>query len=128
MDQTTEIEGAFRHLHIKFCKKVLRGSILYFCDDSEHATFDLEYSQDGSVHLWSFLLDNIPDGYVGGRIEKTSCQCITGLEITDDNILNFYIRKKLHHNSYLKSLEDTISDFLHQSTRVQEHFRYLTNG
>lgn len=128
MDQTTEIEGAFRHLHIKFYKKVLRGSILYFCDDSEHATFDLEYSQDGSVHLWSFLLDNIQDGYVGGRIEKTSCQCITGLEITDDNILNFYIRKKLHHNSNLKSLEDTISDFLHQSTRVQEHFRYLANG
>lgn len=125
MVQTTDIEGALRHLHIKYRRKGLSDRVLYFCDDPEHITFNLECAKDGSVHLWRFLLTDIPDGFAGERIEKVCDHGAAGLEITDDNILNFYIREKVSPQGHSKFLQDIISSFLCESIRIQQRFCYL---
>lgn len=125
MVQTKDMEGALRHLHIKYRRKVLSDRILYFCDDPEYITFNLECAKDGSVHFWRFLLTDIPDGYAGEKIEEEYDHGAAGLEITDDNILNFYIRNRIGPHRRPELLQEIISDFLCKSIRIQEYFHYL---
>ena len=126
MVPSMDIEGALGHLHIKYRKKSLPNETIYFCDDLQHTSFNLVCMADGSIHLWSFLLTDIAAGHVGKKVEETQEGCVTGLEITEDNILNFYVLEKVNALAPPKSPLDIITDFMASSIRIQEHFRYLT--
>lgn len=125
MVQPTDIEGALWHLHIRYRRKALRDGVLFFCDSPGKQTFNLECTEDGALHLWRFLPADIPEGYAGKKIEDVCGPRVTGLEITEDNILNFYIREMIDPHGSLEHLQHVIWDFLRRSVRIQQHFSKL---
>ena len=127
MVQTADMEDALRRLHIKYRGKRFPDSVLYLCDAPGQITFNLECGKE-DVHLWRFLPVDIPDGHAGEKIEKAGNGSVAGLEITEDNILNFYIRKGIRSpddRGCAELLGETIAGFLRESVRIQEHFRSL---
>lgn len=89
---TTIVEEAFDHLHIKYRKIVFMGCTLFFCTSPNGLTFDLFTDTEGNVRLWRFV-GSAPVEKAGTRSEYRKPEyphTAIGLEVTKDGDLCFY--------------------------------------
>lgn len=126
MSYLSAAEIVLTKLDIQYRKISLPDSTLYFCQDANRVTFNLEMGSDKGIHIWRFIRTDLPHGETGMKATYNTGTRTLGLEITEEHDLNFFSKQNLTlamPKDICGCLCNLITEFLRLNDGIQNRYK-----
>ena len=126
MSYLSATEIVLTKLDIQYRKISLPDSTLYFCQDANRVTFNLEMGSDKCIHIWRFIRTDLPYGDAGMKATYNTGTRTLGLEITEEHDLNFFSKQNLTlamPKDICECLCNLITEFLRLNDGIQNRYK-----
>lgn len=128
MSYLSAAEIVLTKLDVQYRKISLHDSTLYFCQDANRVTFNLEMGSDKCIQIWRFIRTDLPYGEAGMKATYNAGTRILGLEITEEHDLNFFSKQNLTAvtpKEICRCLCTQITEFLRLSEEIRNRYKEI---
>lgn len=95
------VEAALKQLGIDYREYPFREGRLFFCKlPGNDLTFDLQYSEDGTIHLWRFVNGKFAS-WAGKRCEyrkPKDYHSAIGIDVSEDGETSLFVEQMIDEN------------------------------